>query len=86
MFRSVKVGDRGNRTLRRPVIDEAAFDGMSAVLATDRARRWRVAGSTSGRRSSKSSAGRERAAGDVSRPILYVLRYRDFEQAHCASQ
>jgi aldehyde dehydrogenase (NAD+) len=83
LFASVKVGDpREPDTLVGPLIDEAACSGMAAVLG-DRIERVDVG--TGGFYVRPAIVESEAQEGSILRetfaPILYVLRYSEFEQA-----
>jgi aldehyde dehydrogenase (NAD+) len=83
LFGSVQIGDpRDEGTLIGPLIDEAAFEGMRHVLGEKVERVDAVAGGFYVRpaivelRKQEGSALKETFA-----PILYILRYRDFDEA-----
>ena len=83
LFANVKVGDpRHPDTLVGPLIDEAAFDGMAQVLGNATERVEAIAGGFYVRpaivevRAQEGSVLKETFA-----PIMYVLRYRDFDEA-----
>ena len=83
LFTQVKIGDpREPDTLIGPLIDEGAFKAMEAVLGTGIERVDAVAGGYYVRPALVEVAAQ---AGAVVRetfaPILYVLRYRDFDEA-----
>ncbi|HVM22515.1 MAG TPA: aldehyde dehydrogenase family protein [Sphingomicrobium sp.] len=83
LFRSVKVGDpREPDTLIGPLIDKSAFDSMHQVLGDRLERVEAVAGGFYVRPALLEV---ERQEGTVLRetfaPILYVLRYRELEDA-----
>ena len=83
LFASVKIGDpREADILIGPLIDEAAFEGMKAVLGEKVERVDAVPGGFYVR---PAIVEVKRQEGMVLRetfaPILYVLRYRDFEEA-----
>ena len=83
LFAGAKVGDpRESGTLIGPLIDEAAFDGMKAVLCD---RIERVEGVPGGFYVRPAIVEVEAQQGTVLKetfaPILYVLRYRDFDEA-----
>ncbi|HJU76597.1 MAG TPA: aldehyde dehydrogenase family protein, partial [Sphingomicrobium sp.] len=83
LFAQVKIGDpRDPDTLIGPLIDEAAFEGMKAVLGEKVERVDAVPGGFYVR---PAIVEVERQSGTVLKetfaPILYVLRYRDFEEA-----
>jgi aldehyde dehydrogenase (NAD+) len=82
-FAQVKIGDpRQSDTLVGPLIDEAAFDAMKKVLGKEIERVEAVAGGFYVRpaivevKEQQGSVLQETFA-----PILYVLRYRDLEEA-----
>ncbi|HEX2509252.1 MAG TPA: aldehyde dehydrogenase family protein, partial [Microvirga sp.] len=92
VYSSVKIGDpRAEGTLVGPLIDKAAFDGMERALAEARQAGGTVHGG--GRHGEAGEAYYARPAlvempaqtGPVLRetfaPILYVMRYRDFDEA-----
>ena len=83
LFEQVKIGDpREPGTLIGPLIDEAAFEGMKVVLGERIERIEAVAGGFYVRPAIVEVDGQ---AGSVLKetfaPILYVLRYRDLEEA-----
>jgi aldehyde dehydrogenase (NAD+) len=91
-YGSVRIGDpREDGTLVGPLIDKAAFDGMERALAEARQAGGTVHGG--GRHGEAGEAYYARPAlvempaqaGPVLRetfaPILYVMRYRDFDEA-----
>ena len=83
LFAQIKVGDpRGAGTLIGPLIDEAAFEGMKRVLGDKLERVDAVPGGYYVR---PAIIEMERQEGttltETFAPILYVLRYRDFEEA-----
>jgi aldehyde dehydrogenase (NAD+) len=83
LFAAVKVGDpREPDTLIGPLIDKAAFEGMSKVLGD---RIDRVEAVDGGYYVRPAIVEVEAQAGTVLTetfaPILYVLRYREFDQA-----
>jgi aldehyde dehydrogenase (NAD+) len=83
LFAAVKVGDpRLSDTLIGPLIDEAAFDGMKRVLGDAIERVEAVAGGFYVRPAIVEVGAQE---GTVLRetfaPILYVLRFRDLDEA-----
>jgi aldehyde dehydrogenase (NAD+) len=91
-YGSVRIGDpREDGTLVGPLIDKAAFDGMEQALAEARQAGGTVHGG--GRHGEAGEAYYARPAlvempaqaGPVLRetfaPILYVMRYRDFDEA-----
>ena len=79
-----KVGDpREPDTLIGPLIDEAAFEGDEGRCSATRSSastRCRAA-STSARRSSRSTAQEGSVLKETFAPILYVLRYRELDEA-----
>ena len=83
LFAQVKIGDpRDPATLIGPLIDHAAFDGMAKVLG-DKVER--VAAVDGGLYVRPAIVEVERQEGTMLQetfaPILYVLRYRDFDEA-----
>ena len=83
LFAHVKVGDpREHDTLVGPLIDESAFDGMKRVLGE---RIERVDAISGGYYVRPALVEAEAQAGTVLQetfaPILYVLRYREFDDA-----
>lgn len=83
LFANVKVGDpREHDTLVGPLIDESAFDGMKRVLGD---RIERVDTVSGGYYVRPALVEADAQAGAVLQetfaPILYVLRYREFEEA-----
>jgi aldehyde dehydrogenase (NAD+) len=83
LFAQIKVGDpREPETLIGPLIDESAFDGMRAVLGDAIDRVEAVPGGFYVRPALVEVA---KQAGSVLKetfaPILYVLRYREFDEA-----
>jgi len=83
LFAQVKIGDpREPGTLIGPLIDEAAWDSMKAVLGDAIERVEAVAGGFYVR---PAIVGVDGQAGSVLKetfaPILYVLRYRDLDEA-----
>jgi len=83
LFASVKIGDpRDHATLVGPLIDEAAFDGMKDVLG-DRVER--VDAVSCGFYVRPAIVEADAQEGTVLKetfaPILYVLRYREFDEA-----
>jgi aldehyde dehydrogenase (NAD+) len=83
LFAHVKVGDpREHDTLVGPLIDESAFDGMKRVLGE---RIERVDAVSGGYYVRPALVEAEAQAGTVLQetfaPILYVLRYREFDYA-----
>jgi aldehyde dehydrogenase (NAD+) len=83
LFAAVKVGDpREPNTLIGPLIDEAAFDGMKAVLGDWIERTDAVAGGFYVRPSVVEVEAQEGTVlKETFAPILYVLRYREFDEA-----
>jgi len=82
LFASVKVGDpRDPDTLVGPLIDQAAFDGMKQVLG-DVEQVEAVPGGFYVRPAVVESEAQEgNVLKETFAPILYVLRYREFEEA-----
>ena len=83
LFASVKVGDpREPDTLVGPLIDEHAYSGMADVLG-DRIEPVDVGSGGSYVRPAIVEAGAQEGSvlKETFAPILYVLRYRDFDQA-----
>ena len=83
LFANVKIGDpRDPDTLVGPLIDEAAFEGMKAVLGEGIER---VDGVDGGVYVRPALVQADAQQGDVLNetfaPILYVLRYRNFDEA-----
>jgi len=83
LFANMKIGDpREPDTLVGPLIDEFAFDGMKGVLGDRIERVDAVSGGYYVRPALEEA---EAQAGTVLQetfaPILYVLRYREFEEA-----
>jgi aldehyde dehydrogenase (NAD+) len=83
LFAQVKIGDpRNSDTLVGPLIDEAAFDGMKRVLGGSIERVEAVPGGFYVR---PAVVEVDEQSGTVLQetfaPILYVLRYREFEEA-----
>jgi aldehyde dehydrogenase (NAD+) len=83
LFASVKIGDpREPDTLVGPLIDEAAFSGMADVLGD---RIERVDAASGGFYVRPAIVEADSQEGSVMKetfaPILYVLRYSEFEQA-----
>jgi aldehyde dehydrogenase (NAD+) len=83
LFAAVKVGDpRLPDTLIGPLIDEAAFDGMKRVLGEAVER---VEGVPGGHYVRPAIVEVDAQAGtmleETFAPILYVVRYRDFDEA-----
>ena len=83
LFAVVKVGDpREADTLIGPLIDEAAFDGMKAVLAEKIECVEGIRGGCYVRPAIVEAAAQEGTVlKETFAPILYVLRYRDFDEA-----
>ena len=83
LFANVKVGDpRDPDTLVGPLIDEAAFEGMRRVLGDGIERVDAVAGGFYVRPALiEADAQQGSVLQETFAPILYVLRYRDFEEA-----
>ena len=83
LFASVKVGDpRQPDTLVGPLIDEAAFEGMKAVLGDRVERDDAVPGGFYVRPAIVEVEAQEGTVlKETFAPILYVLRYRDFGEA-----
>jgi aldehyde dehydrogenase (NAD+) len=83
LFGNVKIGDpREDDTLVGPLIDEGAFEGMKAVLGDAMERVDAVPGGYYVRPSIVEAASQEGAVlKETFAPILYVLRYRDFDEA-----
>jgi aldehyde dehydrogenase (NAD+) len=82
-FAQVKIGDpREPDTLVGPLIDEAAFDAMSKVLGSEIERIEAVAGGFYVRPAIVEVNEQEGTVlQETFAPILYILRYRDFDQA-----
>jgi aldehyde dehydrogenase (NAD+) len=83
LFAQAKIGDpRDPDTLIGPLIDQAAFDGMSQVLGD---KLQRVDGVSGGHYVRPAIVEVDAQDGPMLKetfaPILYVLRYRDFDQA-----
>ena len=83
LFASVKIGDpRDPETLVGPLIDESAFEGMKRVLG---GRIERVEAASGGFYVRPALVEADAQEGSVLQetfaPILYVLRYRDFDEA-----
>ena len=83
LFGQVRIGDpRDSDTLIGPLVDEGAFDGMKRVLGGDIERVEAVSGGFYVR---PAMAEVERQEGlmlqETFAPILYVVRYRDFDEA-----
>ena len=83
LFGNVRIGDpRDSDTLVGPLIDEAAFNAMKAVLGEGIERVDGVAGGFYVRPALVEVKEQDGAMLDETfAPILYVLRYRDLEQA-----
>jgi aldehyde dehydrogenase (NAD+) len=83
LFAGVKVGDpRESGTLVGPLIDEAAFDGMKGVLGDGIERVEAVPGGFYVRPAIVEAATQEGSVlKETFAPILYVLRYRNFDEA-----
>jgi aldehyde dehydrogenase (NAD+) len=83
LFANVKVGDpRHPDTLVGPLIDEAAFDGMTQVLGNTVERVEGVAGGFYVRPAIVEVRGQEGSVlKETFAPVMYVLRYRDFDEA-----
>jgi aldehyde dehydrogenase (NAD+) len=83
LFTQVKVGDpRDADTLIGPLIDEAAFDGMRKVMGEKIERVEAVPGGFYVRPAIVEAARQEgTVVEETFAPILYVLRYRDFDEA-----
>ncbi|HEX8841007.1 MAG TPA: aldehyde dehydrogenase family protein [Sphingomicrobium sp.] len=83
LFASVKVGDpRQPDTLIGPLIDEAAFEGMKKVLGDKVERVDAVQGGFYVRPAIVEVDAQEGTVlKETFAPILYVLRYRDFDEA-----
>ena len=83
LFATVKIGDpRDPETLVGPLIDESAFEGMKRVLGL---RIERVDAASGGFYVRPALVEADAQEGSVLQetfaPILYVLRYRDFDEA-----
>jgi aldehyde dehydrogenase (NAD+) len=83
LFATVKIGDpRDPETLVGPLIDESAFEGMKRVLG---GRIERVEAASGGFYVRPALVEVDAQEGSVVQetfaPILYVLRYRDFDEA-----
>jgi aldehyde dehydrogenase (NAD+) len=83
LFAQAKIGDpRDPDTLIGPLIDQVAFDGMSQVLGD---KLQRVDGVSGGHYVRPAIVEVDAQDGPMLKetfaPILYVLRYRDFDQA-----
>ena len=83
LFANVKVGDpRDSDTLVGPLIDEAAFEGMRRVLGDRIERVDAVSGGFYVRPALiEAEAQQGSVLQETFAPILYVLRYRDFDEA-----
>ena len=83
LFAQVTVGDpRLPDTLIGPLIDQAAFDGMKAVLGDGLERVEGASGSFYVRPAIVEVEAQDGSMlKETFAPILYVLRYRDFDQA-----
>jgi aldehyde dehydrogenase (NAD+) len=83
LLEQVKVGDpRQSETLIGPLIDEAAFKGMKRVLGDKIERLDAVPGGFYVRPALVEAARQEGSVlQETFAPILYVLRYRDFDEA-----
>ena len=83
LFAQVTVGDpRLPDTLIGPLIDQAAFDGMKAVLGDGLERVESASGSFYVRPAIIEVEAQDGSMlKETFAPILYVLRYRDFDQA-----
>jgi len=83
LFAGVKVGDpRQPDTLIGPLIDEAAYQAMQKVLGETIERVDAVAGGHYVRPALVELSAQEGSVlTETFAPILYVMRYRDFEQA-----
>jgi aldehyde dehydrogenase (NAD+) len=83
LFSSVKVGDQFEPdTLVGPLIDETAFDGMRAVLGDEVERVDAVPGGFYVRPAIVEADKQEGTVlQETFAPILYVLRYRGFDEA-----
>jgi aldehyde dehydrogenase (NAD+) len=83
LFESVKVGDpRQADTLIGPMIDEAAFKGMTQVLGSEIEQVDAVAGGFYVRPAIVALGAQEGSVmTETFAPILYVLRYRDLDEA-----
>jgi aldehyde dehydrogenase (NAD+) len=83
LFANARIGDpRDGNTLVGPLIDEAAFDGMRSVLGDRADRVDAVAGGFYVRPALVEADAQEGSVlKETFAPILYVLRYRDFEEA-----
>jgi aldehyde dehydrogenase (NAD+) len=83
LFASVKVGDpRNPDTLVGPLIDQAAFDGMRQVLGDAVEQVESVAGGYYVRPAIVEAEAQEGSVlKETFAPIMYVLRYREFDDA-----
>ena len=83
LFAQAKIGDPRDRdTLIGPLIDRAAFDGMTAVLGDGVERVEAVSGGLYVRPAIVELDAQDGPMlKETFAPILYVLRYRDFDQA-----
>lgn len=83
LFAQVKIGDpRSPDTLIGPLIDETAFEGMRKVLGDDLERVDAVTGGFYVRPAIVEVDAQDGPMlKETFAPILYVLRYRDFDQA-----
>ena len=83
LFAQAKIGDPRDRdTLIGPLIDRAAFDGMTAVLGDGLERVEAVSGGLYVRPAIVELDAQDGPTlKETFAPILYVLRYRDFDQA-----
>lgn len=83
LYAQVKVGDpRDPDTLIGPLIDEAAFDAMRSILGDGIERIGAVPGGFYVRPAIVEVAAQEGAVlKETFAPILYVVRYRDFDEA-----
>jgi aldehyde dehydrogenase (NAD+) len=83
LFAAVKIGDpRAPDTLIGPLIDEAAFDGMERVLGDKIERVEAVPGGFYVRPAIVEVDAQEGSVlQETFAPILYVLRYRDLDEA-----
>ena len=83
LFAQAKIGDPRDRdTLIGPLIDRAAFDGMTAVLGDGLERVEAVSGGLYVRPAIVELDAQDGPMlKETFAPILYVLRYRDFDQA-----
>jgi aldehyde dehydrogenase (NAD+) len=83
LFAHVKVGDpREHDTLVGPLIDESAFDGMKRVLGERIERVDAISGGYYVRPALVEAEAQEGTVlQETFAPILYVLRYREFDDA-----